>query len=62
MNRLGKCGVNLCSSEQGSLVGFCVDGYGLNARFVICDKRLEYMSDLWHLKLISSNIESSCWM
>ena len=61
MNGLIKCGVNLCSSGQGSVVGFCVDGYGLT-RFVICDKRLEYMSDLWHLKLISSNIESSCLM
>jgi hypothetical protein len=37
--------VDLCSSGQGSVVGFCVDGYGLT-RFVIREKRLEYLSDL----------------
>jgi hypothetical protein len=53
--------VDLCSSGQGSVVGFCVDSYGLT-RFVIRDERLECMSDLWLLKLIISDIESSCWM
>ena len=37
--------MDLCSSGQGSVVGFCVDGYGL-ARFVVRDKLLEYMIDL----------------